>query len=313
MARQTRRDFLKRTALTGGALALAPISATSAQDAKPADMCIARFKEVDTNSPEAVKNMAVKLTEQAMANIGGMGRFVKKGDVVWIKPNIAWNRSPELAANTNPDVVATLTRLCFDAGAKTVKIGDNPCHKANETYAASGIEAAAKDAGAEVVYLDKSRFKEFPINGKRLEKWMVYPEIAEADFVLNVPVVKHHQLCKLTACMKNYMGIVGEPRGQWHQDLPNCLADITAFMKPTVCVVDAIRIMTASGPTGGDLANVRFKNTVAAGTDIVALDAFGAELLGHKPAEVATVAGGQAAGLGTMDYRSLDLKEVELS
>jgi len=313
MARQTRRDFLKRTALTGGALALGPFSSTLAQDASPADMCIARFKEVDTKSSEAVKNMAVKLTEQAMANIGGMGRFVKKGDVVWVKPNIAWNRAPELAANTNPDVVATLVRLCFDAGAKTVKVGDNPCHKANETYAASGIAAAAEAAGAEVVYLDKTRFKEMPIQGKRLEKWLVYPEIAEADFVLNCPVLKHHQLSKMTACMKNYMGVVGEPRGQWHQDLDNCLSDITGFMKPSMCVLDAVRIMTGSGPTGGDLANVEFKNTIAAGTDIIALDALGAKLLGHKPADIGTVAAGQAAGLGKMDYHSLALKEVEVS
>ena len=313
MARQTRREFLKRTAITGGALALAPLASASAQAAAPADMCIARFKEVDTNSAEAVKNMAVKLTEQAIANIGGMARFVKKGDVVWVKPNIAWNRTPELAANTNPDVVATLIRLCLDAGAKTVKVGDNPCHKANESYAASGIEAAAKAAGAEIVYLDKTRFKEMPINGKRIEKWLVYPEIAEADFVLNVPVVKHHQLCKVTLCMKNYLGVVGEPRGQWHQDMETCLCDITAFMKPTMCVLDAVRIMTANGPTGGDLANVAFKNTIAAGTDIVALEAFGAELLGHNPAEVNIVTAGQAAGLGKSDYRALALKEVEVS
>lgn len=313
MAGQTRREFLKKTAMTGGALALAPLVSASAQNAAPADMCIARFAEVDTNSAEAVKNMAIKLTEQVIANIGGMGRFVKKGDVVWVKPNMAWNRTPELAANTNPDVVATLVRLCLEAGAKTVKVGDNPCHKANESYVASGIEVAAKAAGAEVVYLDKSRFKEIPIGGKRLEKWLVYPEIAEADFVLNVPVAKHHSLSKATLCMKNYMGIVGEPRGQWHQDMPTCLCDITAFMKPTMCVLDAVRILTGNGPTGGDLADVKFMKTIAAGTDIVALDAFGAELLGHSPSDIETVAAAQAAGLGKMDYHSLSLKEVEVS
>lgn len=312
---QTRREFLKHTALGGGSLALALSGALAAQEAAaaPAEMAIARWKAAHGAYPGEMKVMATKLTEQAIKALGGMGRFVSKGDVVWIKPNIAWNHGPEFASNTNPDVVAALIRLCLDAGAKTVKVGDKTCHDARKTYPASGIEAAAKEAGAEVVYLDDNRFKEAEIKGKRLDKWAVYPEIIESDLVINVPIAKHHSLAKATLCMKNYMGVAGGERGQWHQDLSTCLCDITAFMKPRLCVLDAIRILKAHGPTGGSLDDVKRVDTVAAGTDIVALDVLGAEIMGHKPEEVGAVKAAIDIELGTADYRSLPLRELEVT
>lgn len=276
------------------------------------DMAIARWKGAAVPE-ESLKPMAVRLTEEAIKALGGMQRFVKKGNVVWVKPNIGWNRKPEFAANTNPDLVATLVRLCLEAGAKTVRVGDLTCNPAKEAYGNSGIEAAVIQAGGEIVYLDPKRFKEYPLSGKRLEKWEFYPDIIESDLVINCPVVKHHGISKATLCMKNYMGVIGGNRGFFHQDIQTCLADVTAFMKPRLCVLDAIRILTANGPSGGNLADVKRMDTVAAGTDIVALDAFGAELLGHKPADIATVAMGQERGLGKMDYRSLKLRELEVA
>lgn len=313
MKKQSRRDFLKQTAAMGSAVAMAPLGGAMAQDTAATQMCIARWKGAAATTPEAIKAMATKLTEQAMAQLGGMARFVKKGDVVWVKPNMAWDRAPEFAANTNPDVVATLVRLCLEAGAKAVKVGDKTCNSNKKSYPSSGIEAAAKEAGAEVVYLDDERFKEVELKGKRLEKWLVYPDIIESDLVINVPVVKHHAIAKATLCMKNYMGVISGKRDQWHQDIGTCLSDITAFMKPKLCVVDAVRILTANGPTGGNLDDVKRMDTVAAGTDIVALDAFGVELLGHKPEDIQTVAAGFKAGLGQIDYRKLALKELEVA
>ncbi len=313
MKSHTRREFLRNSVLVGGTLALGPAASSVAQQptgaSNAAKMCIARWKG-DTAD---MKALATKLTEQAVATIGGMGQFVKSGNVVWVKPNIGWDKAPEFAANTNPDVVATVIKLCFEAGAKQVKVGDYTCNDARSTYANSGIEAAAKAAGADVVFLDKSRFKETEIGGQKLKTWPVYPEIIESDVVINVPIVKHHGGATMTACMKNYMGVIGGQRGKWHQDFPGCLTDITAFMKPPVCIVDAIRILTANGPQGGNLDDVKQLNTVAAGTDIVALDAFCAELLGLKPAELHYVAAAEKAGLGSIDYRSSNLKEIEVT
>lgn len=303
----SRREFL-RTGVAAGAMTLGGVARAQAPGDKPVDMAIARWKGGDVPAPE----IAVRLTEQAMEAIGGMKRFVSKGDVVWVKPNIGWDRAPELAGNTNPDVVRTLIRMCFDAGAKTVKVGDNTCNPAERTYVASGIAEAAKSAGAEVVFLDPNRFRDMDIGGQVLKTHPVYPEIIECDLVLNVPVVKHHTLTKMTNCMKNYMGVI-EKRQLLHQDLPATIADLTAFMKPRLAVVDAVRILLANGPTGGDPKDVRQTNIVAAGTDLVALDALGAELLGNKPADLGTVTAGQERGLGVMDYHTLNLKDLEVA
>jgi len=309
----SRRDFMIRSAagaLAVGAKNLSAVEAAPAQ--KPAEMTIARWKGAQKLSAAGLKRAAVKLTEKALEGMGGLKRFVGRGDVVWVKPNIGWDRTPELAANTNPDVVATIVRLCFDAGAKTVKVGDNPCNLAAKTYHNSGIAAAVRPLGARVVFLDKSRFRKTAVRGERLKSLLLHPEILESDLVINVPIAKHHGLAEVTLCMKNYMGVM-ENRTPFHQAMPACLADLTRFMKPRICVLDAVRTLTAHGPRGGNPADVKLKTTVAAGVDIVALDALGAELLGRKPEEIGTISKGAEVGLGKIDYRSLALQEIDVS
>jgi uncharacterized protein (DUF362 family) len=314
----SRRGFLKQTAGLGltflGAprlFAADPAPSAVAEAAKPAEMAIARWS--NAAATEATPGELIrKLTEAAIENLGGMKRFVKRGDVVWVKPNIGWNRGPELAANTHPDVVAALVRMCFDAGAAKVKVGDNTCNESRDCYENSGIAPAAKALGAEIVFLDRTRFREMDLGGRLLKKHPVYPGIIESDLVINVPVCKHHSATRVSLCMKNYMGVV-ESRQTFHQDLPTTISDITQFMKPRLCVLDATRLLTDHGPTGGDPKDVRAKHTVAAGVDIVAMDAFGAELLGHKPADIETVAKGAEYGLGRIDYRSLALRELSVA
>jgi uncharacterized protein (DUF362 family) len=292
-----------------GAHGVFATTAVAAQ--QPAEMTIARWSGQQTLSPQQLKQAAVKLTEQAVAGIGGLQRFVKRGDVVWVKPNIGWDRAPEYAANTNPDVVATIVKLCFDAGAKTVKVGDNPCDIAAKTYVSSGIADAVKPLGAEVLFLDKTRFKETAIKGEKVKSIPIFPGILECDLVINVPIVKHHGLATSTLCMKNYMGVM-ENRKFFHQDMSICLADMTRFMRPRICVLDGIRILKNNGPKGGNLADVETKLAIAAGTDIIALDAWGAELMGNKPSEIGAIVKGQEVGLGNVDYRSI-AREIAVS
>lgn len=313
MCKYSRRGFMVRSAATGLAAMHAGSVVSSAWAAdKPADMAIARWSGPVEPTAEHFQKIAVKLTEKALESVGGLGRFVKKGDVVWVKPNIGWDRTPEQAANTNPDVVATIIRLCFEAGAKKVKIGDNPCNPAVKTYETSGIAPVARKLGAEVIFLDKSRCKDAAINGDRVKTLPVFPEIIDCDLIVNVPVVKHHVLADLTMCMKNYMGVI-ENRRSFHQDLPNCITDLTRYIKPRICILDAMRVLTAHGPTGGKLEDVAVKTTVAAGIDIVALDALGAEIMGKKPSEIGSIARAEKAGLGTTDYRKLALRELAVS
>ncbi|MCS7306092.1 MAG: DUF362 domain-containing protein [Thermoguttaceae bacterium] len=306
-----RREFLAYSAAGAGVFGLASTGLASFLESQ-VQMAIVRWTGPAPVSLSEEQKVVSKLTEQVLEALGGIRRFVKQGDVVWIKPNIAWDRTREQAANTNPDLVATLVRLCLDAGAKRVKVGDNPCDLAQKTYLTSGIAEAAKKAGAQIVYLDRERFREVNIKGERIKTIPIYPEMMEADVLINVPIAKHHRLATATLCMKNYMGVI-ENRQLFHQDIPTSLADITRFMKPQFCILDCTRIMLANGPKGGRLEDVEAKWTIAAGTDIVALDAFGAEMLRRKPEEVGSIKKAVEVGLGTMDYRSLKPKEIALS
>lgn len=311
MSKHSRREFMVRSA-TAGALALGAKDLLAAQ-APAADLTIARWTGAEPAGSSQIDKAAAQLTEKAIEGLGGMKRFVSRGDVVWVKPNIAWDRPPELAANTNPAVVATLVRLALEAGAKTVKVGDNPCDLAEKTYVASGIPDAVRPLGAQVVMLDRKRFRDTSVNGERMKTLLMYPEILDCDLVINVPIAKHHALAGCTLCMKNYMGVI-ENRRAFHQALPECIVDLTRFMQPRTAlhVLDGVRILQAHGPKGGNPDDVRVKTTVAAGVDPVALDAFGAELMGRKPSEIGSVVKGSEAGLGTMDYGSM-AREIAVS
>ncbi len=315
MSKPTRRNFIKTSALVGSGVMIADLSSLSdlvfAAEPPPA-MSITRWDEAALAEADLTE-VATRLTETSIASLGGMERFVKKDDVVWIKPNIGWNRRPELAANTNPDVVAALVRMCLAAGAKKVKVGDFPCHPARQAYRNSGIAKAAKEAGGKVVYLDKKRFRDMELGGQRLKTWPLYVEVTEADLVINVPILKHHGLTKASMAMKNYMGIIGGNRGSWHQHMDVCLTDITQFMKPRLVVLDAVRVLLDHGPQGGDPNDVEVRGIVAAGTDIVALDAFGATLMGHLPGDIGYIPLAEARGLGTADFRALNPVEKTLA
>jgi len=259
----------------------------------------------DSSGAASLRTIADRLTRQAMADLGGMERFVKPGDVVWIKPNIGFRMVPEFAANTSPDVVATLVNLCIEAGAKQVRIGDNSCYGQSAAYPMSGIERAATEAGGEVVFLPEADFVACQIRGERLDSWPLAAPIIESDVVINVPVVKHHPLTGVTACLKNLMGVAGGDRNLWHEAIETCLCDLAAYLKPALNVVDAVRVMKRNGPIGGELGDVEFIGAVAAGVDMVALDAFAAEQLDLSPQQVPMLQTAARRGLGEMDYRKL--------
>lgn len=303
-----RRAFLQ----AGAALGLGALTKRQGEAAPaPASLAIAHSKSSPAEA-EAIAQMAGRLTRQAVDALGGMRRFVSRGDVVWVKPNISWDRRAEQAANTNPDVVAALVTLCLEAGAKKVVVTDHTAHAAQRTFPRSGIQPAAEKAGAESFFIDPRRFRKMAVKGKVLTEWEVYTEAVEADKLINVPIVKHHGLCRVTAGMKNLMGVIGGPRNRLHQDLTRTLPDLAAFFKPTLVVVDAVRIMTANGPTGGSLADVTRKDTVAASIDQVAADALSASLLGLRPQDVGYIVEAAARGLGKLDFESLSPRRIEI-
>jgi uncharacterized protein (DUF362 family) len=278
----------------------------------PADMAIATWTSPE-ESAEAIAHEARRLTEEAINALGGMSRFISNGDVVWVKPNIGWDRRPEQAACTNPDVVATLVRLCLEAGARTVKVSDSPCNDERRTFVRSGIKAAAEEAGADVFFLDRRKFRRMDIGGENLRSWEVYVDYVECDKRINVPIVKHHSLTQMTLAIKNLMGVVGGNRSQLHQNLGPAMADVAKFVPSDLVVMDAVRVLTGNGPQGGSLRDVERRDIVAAGIDTVAMDAYGSTMFGYAPDQFTSTKAGEALGLGTSDFESLNLRRVDVS
>ena len=243
-----------------------------------------------------------RITRNAIAALGGMKRFVKPGQTVVVKPNMGWDRSSEQAANTNPIVVRAIVEECLQAGAKTVKVFDRTCNDERRCYVNSGIEPALKGMKNVVVkHLEEERYKKVQLNGKALKEWELYGEALAADVFINVPVLKHHGLSKLTIGMKNVMGIMGGNRGSIHKQLDVALADINSVVKSHLTVVDCTRILTAHGPQGGDLKDVKALHKVVASTDIVAADAYATTLFGLKPSDISVTVEAHRRGLGEMN------------
>ncbi|MGE5235219.1 MAG: DUF362 domain-containing protein [Acidobacteriota bacterium] len=239
---------------------------------------------------------------RVLAALGGMERFVKPGEVVLIKPNVGWDRLPAQAADTDPQVVAELVRLCLAAGASQVVVSDNSCNDPRRCFARSGISEAAAAAGARVVSSGQIHWVHASLSGyaSGLE---VMGELLTADRVINVPVAKHHSLSRVTVGMKNWLGVLGRGRNRLHQDINIAMAELGAIFRPTLTVVDATRVLLANGPTGGSLADVKSVDAVAAGIDPVACDAWGAAQLGVDPRSLGFILEAERRGLGRGDAR----------
>ncbi|MFV2073698.1 MAG: DUF362 domain-containing protein [Thermoanaerobaculales bacterium] len=245
---------------------------------------------------------------RALAAMGGIEFFVKPGEKVAIKPNCAWDRRPQQAANTDPTVVAELVRSCLAAGAASVIVVDNTCHDPGRAFERSGIAAAVAEAGGSIAHQNSVGTEVRNLGGSILGSWEVLRPLVEADRVVNVPVVKHHSLSRATVGMKNWIGAIVGRRANLHQRLAQACAELGHAFRPTLTIVDATRILTGGGPTGGSLALVRATDLVAVCTDPVAADAWGASLLGIEPHELAHLAIAKRLGLGTTEWRSVEVE-----
>ncbi|GAB4369954.1 MAG: DUF362 domain-containing protein [Deltaproteobacteria bacterium] len=251
---------------------------------------------------------AAENARKAVEALGGMRKFVSRGDVVVLKPNIGWDRTPEQAANTNPEVVVALGEMCLAAGAKEVRVFDRTCNEPRRSYVSSGIPEAirrfAEEQGVADVFrayhVEQRKFRRTAIPGALvLREWDLYRDALEADKVISVPVAKHHSLATVTLGLKNMMGVMGGNRGQIHFRLSECLVDINRRIPTALTVVDANRILLRNGPSGGNLADVASLGKVFASADIVAADIVAArEAFGKSPAEVPHIRKAMESGLG---------------
>lgn len=302
----TRRQFIKGSMIFLAApSAMIPGPDALAAGTMPA--VLSKFSVSEGEDPFAA-------TVSAIEGLGGISNFVNRGDEVLLKPNIGWDRRVEQGANTHPEVVRAVGEMCLEAGAKKITILDRSCNDARRTYRTSGMQEMVKGFSDNRISLDHVRWNRFVgtkiPQGVVIREWPLYEAALKADIIINIPVAKHHSISRLTLGMKNLMGLMGGNRGLFHSGIGQKLADLTSALNPRLTILDATRILVRNGPTGGRLEDVRILNKVAASSDPVAIDAYGATLFGIAPEDLSFISAAHKMGLGEMDLKKVQIVET---
>ncbi|MDR2138450.1 MAG: DUF362 domain-containing protein [Tannerella sp.] len=311
-----RRDFLKNSVIAGAGAAFA-LNFEGLQAA------LAGRTVAVESVPELVAVMGGEpedMLEKALAELGGIGKFVGKGQKVVIKPNIGWDRTPEMGANTNPKLIGALVKKCLAAGAQKVSVFDHTCDNWQKCYASSGIEAAVRAAGGTMLPANDERYYSREVAlpaGVTLKNAKIHDALMEADLWFNVPVLKNHGGAKLSCAMKNYMGIVWDRRIFHQNDLQQCIADVCTWPgKPALNIVDAYRIMHQNGPQGKSASDVSTAKSLIVSTDIVAADTAALRFFNQVKKldfhAVGHIGKGEKLKLGTADLDKIGIKRIRL-
>jgi uncharacterized protein (DUF362 family) len=318
----SRREFLGRAAKAGACFAAAGAIAYATHDPAgpgPASIEPQAAALPDFSIPGQGKKMCIahgsdraRTLQLALQALGGIETFIQKGDRVLLKVNAAFASPPMLCATTNPQLVTELARLCYAAGAATVAVTDNPINDPASCFALTGIGQAARSAGADVILPEERFFKPMTVKGAQLiRNWPVLMvPLAGVTKLIGIAPVKDHHRSGASMVMKNWYGLLGGRRNIFHQDIQTIIAELAGMVQPTLVVQDGTSAMITNGPTGGSLADLKETRTLIVGTDQVAVDAFGATLLGKTAADLPFIAKAEALGAGSADYRSLSPVEV---
>lgn len=321
----SRREFLVRLGITGAFIAGSGIAAHQLWERQHFVPGFEEQKGLQLRSyaPDPSKvlpSLAIahgveheKTIRAAMTALGGMGRFIQKGDVVVIKPNVAFDRPPPLAATTHPDALRAVAKLVLEAGASKVLVADNPINSPAGCFLKSGLTAVASEMNLDLMYPEASSFAPLQLDGEILKHWsFFYQPFKTATKVIGLAPCKDHNLCHASMTMKNWYGLLGGRRNQFHQHIHSIVADFPLMMKPTLVILDGMNVLMSNGPTGGRLSDVKPMNTIVAGTDMVAVDAYGyTHLLERDLAKLTYIHKAHARGLGNMNWKDILHKEVE--
>jgi len=249
----------------------------------------------------------------AIGALGGMGRFIKTGDVVMIKPNVAFDRPPALCATTHPEALRTVAQLVFEAGASKVIIADSPINSPASCFLKTGLLQVANDLNLDLMYPELESFAPLQLDGEILRNWTFFHEpFKKATKVIGLAPCKGHNLCHASMTTKNWYGLLGGRRNQFHQQIHSIVSDFALMMKPTLVVLDGMSVLMRNGPTGGRLSDVKQVGTVVAGTDMVSVDSYGYQhLLGRDIAELTYLHKAHARHLGNINWQETIHKEVQ--
>lgn len=321
--RMDRREFLGRCTRTGLSVAAAGALGLGFYDSSVPETVSepeARVKIPDFSIEGMTGKMCIARgtdrttsVRQAFAALGGMSAFVNPGEGVLLKVNAAFASPPTLGATSHPDLVAAVVQMCVDAGASRVIVTDNPINDPASCFALTGIGAAARQAGADVILPRESLFQHFTVaDGRLIKNWPVlHTPLAEVDRIIGMAPVKDHHRSGASMTLKNWYGLLGGRRNIFHQDVHTLIQELAVMIKPTAVVLDGTQSMMTNGPTGGSLSDLKATGTLIVSTDPVAADAMGATLLGRSAADLPFIAKAERIGAGVADYRSLDLKEIQ--
>ncbi|NGO40308.1 DUF362 domain-containing protein [Limisphaera ngatamarikiensis] len=312
---KTRREFLKTSLAAGAALSLGGLERLFAAEPASGGATAQAGAQATRSVLVAVRDgERAAMLDRALAELGGMKAFVKPGQTVLVKPNIGWDVPPERGANTHPELVQRIVELCLEAGARSVQIFDNPVDEWRRAYETSGIEAAARKAGATMVNgKDESLYRQASVpRGVKLREARVHRLYLDADVVINVPVLKTHGGARITACLKNLMGVVWDRRVYHQLDLHQCIADFVTLRKPELNILDAYQPMVRNGPRGRSADDCVVMRTLLVSTDPVAVDAAGARMLNLEPDQVAHIPLAAKLGLGTADLDQVEVRRIRL-
>jgi len=340
MSKYSRRDFLRLIALSMGSVAfnrfLAACAPQPTQDVLPtqslptatsippstgasssATSSTASTPNASSDRPDVVvarNGDPETMVSRAIEALGGMAKFVPQGASVIVKPNICVaNHTYEYAATTNPWVVGALVKMAFESGARSVKVMDYPFGgTAAEAYVRSGIQEQVETAGGEMIMMSGFKYVSMDIpDGVALKQTEVFDEILNTDVLIDVPIAKQHSMARLTLGMKNMMGVVRN-RSALHRRLGQSIADLNTLVRPQLTVIDAVRILMANGPTGGNLNDVKQLDTIVASADIVAADSYATTFFGMQPDDIEYIKAGAAMGLGRNDLSNLNIEEFSI-
>lgn len=308
-----RRDFFKSAAVVGIASIFKPETLAASKSASTVSV------QTTTDMVAVMGGEPEIMLIKAMKELGGISKYVKKGHKVVIKPNIGWDKKPEMAANTNPDLVGALTKLCKSAGASEVLVFDHTCQDWQKCYANSGIKNAVEKAGGKMIPgNDESYYKEVEIPlGINLKKTKIHKAILDCDVWFNIPVLKHHGGAKNSISMKNLMGIVWDRKFFHSNDLHQCIADsATMYKKPALNIVDAYRIMKSNGPQGKSQADAVLLKSLIISPDYVAADTAAMKMFSQvQPTDINDVryiAMAEKLKVGTQHIEKLNVKKIKL-
>ncbi len=318
-----RREFIKRLTKTGAAVGITAAGAYLTLDRKgpggDEGNDLVSYPDFSVAGKQGQVLSVAKgpdrkeTVRKAIELLGGMDRFIEKGDTVAIKPNVAFATPAMLCATTNPDLIVEVVKLCYKAGAKEVIVTDNPINDPSSCFTLSGIGSAVEKTQAKVILPKQNLFKNTTLdNGKLIVDWPVFFEpFANIDKIIGITPVKDHHRSEASMTMKNWYGLLGGRRNIFHQDINRIISELSQMIKPTFVILDGTQSMITNGPTGGSLSDLRQTNTMIASTDMVAADTFGAGLLDLKVKDLPYLRQAVNAGVGTTDIESLKPKIAE--